>query len=51
MELQPYIMLPKTSVLLLTDMISIFQRFFPCCVEVFVDETDDTTELKSHTHT
>ena len=51
MELQPCIMLPKSSVLLLTDVISISQRFFPCCVEVFMDETDDTKELQSRTHT
>ena len=45
MEWQPCTMLLKTSVLLPTDMIFISQRFFPCCVEVFVDETDDTKEL------
>ena len=51
MELQPCIVLPKMSVLLLTDVISVSQRFFPCRVEVFVDETDDTKELQSRTHT
>ena len=51
MESQPCIMLLKTSVLLLTDVISISQRFFPCHVEVFMDETDDTKELQSHIHT
>ena len=25
-------------------------KIFPCRVKVFVDETDDTTELKSHSH-
>ena len=51
MESQPCIMLPKMSVLLLTDVISVSQRFFPCHVKVFVDETDDTKELQPHTHT
>ena len=51
MELQPCRMLPKTSVLLLTVVISISQRFSPCRVKVFVDETDDTKELQSRTHT
>ena len=51
MELQPCIMLPKTSVLLPTDVISVSQRFSPCHVEVFVDETVNTKELQSRTHT
>ena len=47
---KPYIRLQKMSVQLQTDVISISQRFFPCWVKVFVDETDDTTELKCHSH-
>ena len=26
-------------------------KIFPCHVKVFVDDTDDTKELQSHTHT